>query len=54
MKRWIVEIHDAREGTVRRDVLADTEDEALEEASIAAAENGCYHVAEIIVYEEPS
>lgn len=51
MRKYSYTITDRCEGTINGTVHADSEDEALEEASIAAAENGCRFVEEIIVEE---
>lgn len=51
MKKFNVEIIDRCEGTLTITITAETEDEALEEASIYASEMGCSHVEEIIVME---
>ena len=44
-----VEIYDLAEGLIKYKVTVYTEDEAIEEASIYAAEVGCQHVDEVIV-----
>lgn len=46
---FLVEIYDLAEGLIKYKVAAHTEDEAIEEASIYAAEIGCQHVDEVIV-----
>jgi hypothetical protein len=48
-KNFPCTIYDAAEGRIHATVLAQNEDEADEEASIAAAERGCQHVQEIVV-----
>lgn len=50
--RFNVEIIDRCEGVLTGTVTAETEDEALEEASIYASEMGCSHVEEIIIIPE--
>lgn len=52
MPKYTCTIHDHYQGDFTVTVYADSEDEAQEEAEIAAAENGCTHVDEIIVDEE--
>lgn len=47
MSTWLATIHDAAEGTLHRAVGGVTEDEAYDEANIAAAELGCRNVTEI-------
>lgn len=51
MAKYSYTIHDRYEGTINGTVHADSEDEAIEEAEIAAAENGCRCVEETIVEE---
>ena len=46
---YLVEIYDLAEGLIKHKVTAYTEDEAIEKASIYAAEIGCQHVDEVIV-----
>ena len=45
---------DRFEGTVHGKVFASSEEEALEEASIAGAELGCQNIDEIFVEERPT
>jgi hypothetical protein len=42
-------VYDAAEGRLHITVEAHTEDEADEEAYIAASERGCRHITEIVV-----
>lgn len=44
-----VEIYDLAEGLIKHKISAETEEQAIEEASIYAAEMGCQHVEEVIV-----
>ena len=48
-RAYLVEIYDLAEGLIKYKVTAETEEQAIEEASIYAAEMGCQHVDEIIV-----
>lgn len=49
--KYTCEIHDRYEGVINYRVEDESEDAALEEAEIHAAEVGCRDVGEIIVFE---
>ena len=46
---YLVEMYDLAEGLIKYKISAETEEQAIEEASIYAAELGCQHVDEVIV-----
>jgi hypothetical protein len=50
MLQFLCVIHDAAEGTLQVDVIADDEVIAHDEALIAASERGCSHITEIEVF----